>query len=374
MLSGMPVVDAVVHAFNFTTSNFANKYGREFADRITRASMLGPQGFTLGNADEYRRDWSVDDVARVTFAESDTDLAAYHVLPIMAFKDGACSIEKAVHARARWPKRFAFYVGVDALTGKDALDEMERQYELLGGDVVGVKLYPNSWIGERIRSWKMNNSEIAFPIFEKALAMGLKAVAVHKALPLGAVEMDHYRVDDIDRAAMEFPDLNFEIVHGGMAFVEETAYQIRRFPNVFVNLESTSSLLTIRPAAWERVMAAFMESAQMRKKILWGTGGLMVIHPRAALGAFERFQFRQETLEGEGIAQISEQDRRDVLAENFARMTGIDIAGRLRSVQDDEFARLQREMGGPMAPFSTAPTDTSPRDTGVLVGEAEPAS
>jgi len=29
---------------------------------------------------------------------------------------------------------------------------------------------------------------------------------------------------------MAFPELNFEIVHGGMAFLEETAWQIARFP------------------------------------------------------------------------------------------------------------------------------------------------
>lgn len=364
MLNGMPVVDAVVHAFNFTKSNFANQYGGVFADRISRAALLGPEGYTLAEAGEYRRNWSMEDVANVAFLEGGVDLAAYHVLPIMAFRDGACSIEKAVEAKRRWPHRFAFYIGVDALTGKRALDEMERQYALLDGDVVGVKLYPNSWLGDEIKGWLMDDPEIGFPIFEKARQMGLRAVAVHKAMPLGAVEMSHYKVDDIDRAAMEFPELNFEIVHGGMAFVEETSFQLRRFPNVYVNLESTSAMLTARPAAWERVMAAFMQNADMRSKILWGTGGLMVIHPRAALEAFARFQFKQETLEGEGIAQITEGDKRAMLAENFARMSGIDLGARMAAIQDDGYARRLQSQGALSPPFSTAPTASSPRDDG----------
>ncbi|QTH20281.1 amidohydrolase family protein [Rhizorhabdus wittichii] len=366
MLNDLPVIDAVVHAFNFTGANFRNQYGSVFADRITRASMLGPEGFVLDGHDEYRRNWSIDDAARVAFAESQTDLAAYHVLPIMAFRDGACSIEKAVRAKQKWPHRFAFYIGVDAMSGAAALDEMDRQFDMLEGDAVGVKLYPNSWLADEITGWKMDNPEIAFPIFEKARKMGLKAVAIHKALPLGQVELDHYRVDDIDRAAIEFPELNFEIVHGGMAFVEETMFQIRRFPNVYVNLESTSSLLTIRPAQWERVMAQFMQSDGMRKKILWGTGGLMVIHPRAGLEAFQRFRFRQETIEGEGIAQISDDDRRDMLANNFVRMTGIDMAARLAACENDEFSQARRQAGGMLPPFSTAPTASSPQDPAVV--------
>ena len=308
MLDGMPVVDAVVHPFNFAEANYANKYGEFLAHRISRAAANGLPGYTLGDASVYRRDWSIEDVANVAFLESDTDIAIYHVLPIKAFKDGACSLAKAVEARRRWPGRFAFYVGVDPIEGPAALKEMEQQYDALEGDVIGVKLYPNSWLGAEIRSWLMDDPEIAFPVFDKARAMGLKAVAVHKAVPLGPVEMVHYRVDDIDRAAMDFPELNFEIVHGGMAFVEETSWQLLRFSNVYVNLESTNILAATRPRAWERVMAAFMQTSAMTKKILWGTGGFVVTHPRPVLEAFRNFQFSEETLNGEGIPQITAQD------------------------------------------------------------------
>ena len=37
--------------------------------------------------------------------------------------------------------------------------------------------------------------------------------------------------------AIHFPDLNFEIVHSGLAFVEETAHAIARSHNVYANLE-----------------------------------------------------------------------------------------------------------------------------------------
>lgn len=42
-------------------------------------------------------------------------------------------------------------------------------------------------------------------------------------------------LDDIGGAADAFPELNFEIVHGGMAFLDETGMQLSLFPNVYVN-------------------------------------------------------------------------------------------------------------------------------------------
>ena len=356
MLDGMPVIDAVIHAFNFSEANYANRYGEFLAHRISNAAASGMAGYTLGNAAEYRRDWSIEDAANIAFLESDTDLAIYHVLPIRAFKDGLCSIDKAIEARRRWPRRFLFYVGVDPMEGRAALDEMQRQYEALDGDVVGVKLYPNSWLGGEVKGWLMDDPQIAYPVFEKARSMGLKAAAVHKAVPLGPVEMLHYKVDDIDRAAIDFPELSFEIVHGGMAFVEETAWQLLRFGNVFVNLESTCQLAVTRPKAWERVMAAFMQTPATTRKIIWGTGGFNVTHPRPVLDAFQNFRFSESSLVGEGVSQISEQDKRDILAGNYARMVGLDLMARLSSIEEDEFARRRQSQEAPPKPFSTAPS------------------
>ena len=155
------------------------------------------------NAAQFYRDWSIEEAANQVFAESDTDLAVYHVLPIYSFKDGLCSLDKAIEAQQRWPDRILTYCGVDPLAGPAALDELERQAELLRP--VGLKLYPNSWLGQEIRGWKMDDPEVAFPLFERAQSLGIKVVAVHKALPLGPVPMEHYRVDDIDRACMAFP-------------------------------------------------------------------------------------------------------------------------------------------------------------------------
>ncbi|TJV46114.1 MAG: amidohydrolase [Mesorhizobium sp.] len=353
MLKNMPVIDAVVHPFNFQPENFSNRFGHFFTEMIAKSAFHNSPDRYRVPEKAYRRDWGIEEIANAAFIESDTDIAVYHVLPLNAFKDGACGIDKAVEARRRWPNRFLFYIGVDPLQGQAALSEMQRQYDALEGDVVGLKLYPNSWLGEEIRGWLMSDPNIAFPVFRKAQELGLRTVAIHKAFAMGPAEMLHYRVDDVDFAAKEFPEINFEIVHGGLAFVEETTWQLRRFQNVYANLESTTMNIVTRPLAFENVLASFMRFPYMTDHILWATGGCMVGHPRMLLDAFSAFKFRGVTVEEANVPQITDADKRKILSENYVRMTGVDLASRLRGIENDEFAQRRREAGDRPEPYST---------------------
>lgn len=350
MIEDVPVIDAVVHAYNIDPSNFANKWGRPSAELVTGASYFGSKpGYRLP-AQEYMRDWSIDEVASMVFAESDTDLAVHHVLPVAAFKDGMCSVEKTHEAITRWPDRFIVYAGVDPMAGQAAIDEFDRQFELLGNPP-GLKLYPNSWRDQEVLGWKMDDPEIAFPLFEHARNRGVKVIAVHKAVPLGPYPLETYRVDDIDRAAITFPDLQFEIVHGGSAFLEETAWQLARFPNVFVNLEITGAMAYSKPKAFQYAMAGLLQVTPFAaQKIVWGTGA-MAFHPRPPLEGFWNFQFDQDVMDQYGLPPFTREMKADVLSGNYARILGLDLTERLARIADDEFSK--RKQDGLAEPYST---------------------
>ncbi|WPB89358.1 amidohydrolase family protein [Streptomyces malaysiensis] len=348
------MIDAVVHPYNLAEENFRNAHARPITDIVSGGNRaVAPEGYRLPK-DGYERDWSIEEVANMSFVESYADLAAYHVVPIRAFHDGICSIEKGLEAQERWPDRFLFYVGVDPLEGSKAVDDLERQMEQFH-DVAGLKLYPNSWLGDEVSGWLMDDPEVAFPLFERARRLGIRTVAIHKAIPLGPVELKHYRVDDIDRAAMAFPDLNFEIVHGGMAFLEETAWQLARFRNVWVNLETTATMLTNRPAAFERALAALVANGGPRalSQIFWGTG-CMVSHPRPHLERFARdFAFSPELTDRFGLPEITPEVKRAILAENYARLHGLDLGERLSRLKGDEFDLRRPDGATPAAGYST---------------------
>jgi predicted TIM-barrel fold metal-dependent hydrolase len=351
MIDGIPVMDAVIHAYDWTKPNYANKHAEMLVEMVSEATYAGSMpGYRLPR-EWWASDWSMEETANLCFVESDVDLAVHHVLPIRAFKDGSCSLEKTVEAAKRWPDRFVTYMGTDPMEGKGALEDMDRQMELLG-DPVGLKLYPNSWVGDQISGWLMDDPEVAFPCFEKARELGLKVVAIHKAVPLGPVQMEHYKMDDIDRAAMEFPDLNFEVVHGGMAFLEESAWQLARFPNVYLNLEITTALVARKPRAFAQAMAALLMEPSSIDKIVWGTGA-MAFHPRPHLEAFVReFEFDQQLVDDFELPQFTPEVKRKVLWENYAAMTGLDLDSRLERIKGDQFAELRGD-GDPQPPYST---------------------
>jgi predicted TIM-barrel fold metal-dependent hydrolase len=342
MLDGMFVFNAVSHAYNLTDENTQPARNAQALRDIF--CVLHKQWQPEFGVDPLQMisDWPIEILARTLFLESDCDMAATHTLTLQSyFKDGLCSRAKMVEAVRRWPQRFVGYVGVDPTKGLEAcLHELDEQLDELP-EAVGLKLYPAQITPHR--SWRMDDPKLAFPLFKRAQDRGLKIVAIHKAAPLGAVPLDPFRVDDIDLAADEFPDLTFEIIHAGYAFCEETGQAMARFHNVYGNLELTSALATKAPGLFEDVMGQFMYWAGPSKVIF--SDGNMIFHSQPILEKLRDFKFSEATLERYGIPQITKEDMQLILGGNYARLLGIDIEAAKKKIANDEFAKERARTG-----------------------------
>jgi len=342
MIDGMFVFNAVTHAYNLTDENTQTaKNAQALRDIFCVLHKAWQPEFGL-NPLEMKTDWPIEVMARTLFLESDCDMAATHTLTLQSyFKDGLCSRAKTVEAVRRWPHRFVGYVGVDPTKGLDVcLRDLDEQLEEMP-QAVGLKLYP-AQINPH-RSWRMDDPKLAFPLFKRAQERGLKIVAIHKAAPLGAVPLNPFRVDDIDLAADQFPDLTFEIVHAGYAFCEETCQALARFPNVYANLELTSALAMKTPGLFEDVMGQFMYWAGSSKLIF--SDGNMIFHSQPILEKLRDFQFSETTLNRYGIPQITKEDMKLILSGNYTRLLGIDIEAAKKQIANDEFAKERARTG-----------------------------
>jgi hypothetical protein len=301
-------------------------------------------------------DWQVPDLANLLFRESETDVAIMHPLAISAFKDGYVSVEKAAEAIQNYPNRFlGAYACVDPLTGRRALDSLEHQVEALRP--MGLKLYPTSWDGDTAVSWRMDDPKLIYPLYEKAAELGLRHVAVHKAVPIGPIAAgDSYNPNDLENAATTFPELNFEIVHGGLAFLEETAWLLARFSNIYVNMEIQNVIVERRPRTFARILLGLcgVGGSEMLDRLFWGSGGTLC-HPQPGLRAFLDFEFPEDMLDDAGlfraIPQITHEDKRNMLSGTFARLHDIDIEAARRAIAGDEFSRAPGD--GLPEPYST---------------------
>ncbi len=359
------VVNAVAHAYNLSAGNARGQLGP-----MVREGFYGlhahynPPGWRMPK-ELFQTDQSVELLARTHFLESGVDVLAYHVLRLDSlFSDGLCSLAKAVELTHRWPQRVVTYLGIDPTLGAArCVADMEEQFAQLPA-AVGVKMYPDQV--EPYRTFRMDDEALMGPVYDKALELGLKVVAVHKALPNGPVPLAPYRMDDVDAAAMTHMDLNFEIVHSGMAFVEETAYALARFPNVYANLEITTMLLATAPRLFAEALATFAHWGGT-SKVLYGDGS-MFTHPQLALHNFSGFQWPDDLADKYGLAPLTDAERIGILGGNYQRMTGLDLDARRAQIDADEFSAATRERGGLLAPFTswyaehgkTPPTGTGP--------------
>ncbi|MBV9220478.1 MAG: amidohydrolase family protein, partial [Methylobacteriaceae bacterium] len=246
------------------------------------------------------------------------------------------------------------YGGISPLQGAKALDDLDRQVEEWG--IIGLKLYPVDVVDGELKVLRFDDQKLFYPVLERCRQHGIKVIAVHKAFPLGPVQMDPFRNSDVDYAARDFPDIAFEVVHSGFAFLDEAAFQIARFPNVYVGLESTAALAVRHPRKLARILGEFL-IAGGRQKLFWSSGASSP-HPRPVLEAFARLQMPADMIEGDGYPALTPDMKADILARNYARLHGLDLDAIAAAVAEDEVSRRRRE--GLAEPWSRLQVPPSP--------------
>ncbi len=341
------VYDSIVHAYNTDPSNYRNeRYGREISDMIYGAAAAAmPEGNKI-TADSWHRNWTTEEVTRMLFLESDTDMATFQPLPLYAFHDGLTSEAKAAKAMNEWPQRYNTYADVDPV-GEDAIEELDKQVEQL--DPVGVKMYPSSWTEEEHTGWMMDDPEVAYPVFERALDHGISNIDIHKAIPFGPTPGESYDPTDVGEAAASFPEIDFSIVHGGAAFCEETAWLLTRYENIYLNMEVLPLILCSSEQKFAEMLAEFIGTGGpgLYDKMFWSSAA-MAAHPQAQLEAFRDFQYPDNVLNDGGlfapVEQITDEQKRKILGKNYAEFIGLDIE-EAKSQIDDKFELRRAEMG-----------------------------
>ena len=226
------VADAVTHAYNFSKSNYRlPRHAELYEEGNYGLEQLFPEKYRR-TKETYLSDWPAEATTNVLFKESQVDFAVFHPQSISIFKDGLTAEEKAIEFVEQNPNQGAALASVDLIWMDNPLEELTGQVEEFGCH--GVKLYPSYWEGDEHYSFSMDDPDIAFPLFEHAVDLGLDVIAVHKSLPLGAVPTKPYEPSDVSEAASSFPELNFEIVHGGVTFAEEIGAQIGIHSNIYI--------------------------------------------------------------------------------------------------------------------------------------------
>lgn len=324
MIGETAVIDGVVHGYNSPPETFTHPiselvleslyegYHKAFSPRGDRRWLLDRERFIRADADL---------LGGAVFDESPNDFCVYHDIPLYGlYKGGASPLWVGKNLREARPGKVALFGGIWP-SQEGSIEEVDRLIEEEG--VVGLKFYPYDIYDGTGVEVRMDDPETVYPILEHARKRGLRNVAVHKAIAMAGCPISPFHPRDLEDALLAFPDINFQIIHGGFAYLEETALQLSYYRNASVVLEGASAYIVNAPLKFAEILARFL-MAGAADRIIWGTG-CTALHPRPLLEAFWDFQFPESMMEGYGLPPLGAGLKAAILGGNIARILGLDI-------------------------------------------------
>jgi predicted TIM-barrel fold metal-dependent hydrolase len=317
------VADAVVHPYNLASANqepSAQSQLEGVYAAHTVATIDEHAEFRL-TPEEFFRDFPFEAMASALFVESPIDIAVIHALPNLGFAKGyVTDPDRAAAFRDLHPGRFLLYATVDTPVVDAAINQLERQVKELAVD--GLKVYPSFFYDGVAEGWRLDGEDFATPLLEAARDLGIRNVAIHKALWLPPAPQEAFRVDDLEGPLGRFPEINFHIVHAGMAFVDQTCALLRDHPNLHATLESTFMYINVQPERFAAVLEKLLDAAGS-ERLMFGSG-TNLMHPRPLLDAFTAFD-------------IDDEARADILGRNVLRVHGLDADTVRAGITGDAF-------------------------------------
>jgi predicted TIM-barrel fold metal-dependent hydrolase len=343
VIDGHAIVDAVMHPWDMSPAN-QNPGAVEQTAAVHAAHRLSVDTANaeyILSDDEFFTDISFDTVACAEFVESPVDLAIIHSLPNLGFgNEFITAPEKGAAFRDRHPDRVLLYGTIDTANTDDAICELERQVTELRID--GLKLYPAFFYDGIGEGWRLDSHNFAIPLLEAARDLGIKHVAIHKALHLPPAPAAAFAIDDMDSPIGQFPEIQFEMVHGGAAFLDQTVQLLNSHSNLYLTLETTFQYILTKPAVFAKILGTLITHCGARR-LLFASGNNLG-HPAPLLSAFERYEFPAELLDKYSIRQITAEERRLILSGNALRLHDIAEGDLLSAIRDDDYS-VQRARG-----------------------------
>ena len=338
MIGDAIVFDGVAHPFNFESGNAFGTPGEMFSNHLYAFhATLTPEGETVMPPEEFLHKWSPEEIREMVYNQSDNDLVIAMPLPLTdLYHDGLSSWQRCTELAALDPDRTVFWGTCNPLEGKKALDDITRQVEEFGAK--GFKFYNVRYEDGGPVPWRMDDPKVAFPVFEHLQKLGINLVGVHKGVPLGPQPVEFTQTWDMDGAAANFPDINFVIYHVGLPFIDETCWQLIRYPNLHASLAATINFVVRAPRMFAEILGKLLFWCG-EDKIIYGSEAPL-FHPQWAIRAFWNFQLPPDLVEGYGYPQLTEQAKKKILGENLLRLHGMDV--------EETRARLGKPQGQPL--------------------------
>jgi predicted TIM-barrel fold metal-dependent hydrolase len=281
-----------------------------------------------------------EEFVKDVFVDSDTDMMVLSFVP--SRRDAEPLTIQAADAVRRI---------VDRMEGSRRLLLHGRVNPNQPGDLESMDELKERW---KVSAWKTYtqwgvdgkgyflSDPVGTRFIEKARALGVKVICVHKGLPFGKQSYEHSQCSDIGLVAKRFPDVSFLVYHSGFVTgVAERAYSgrgandgidtlIRSLvdhnvapnSNVYAELGSTWRYLMREPTSAAHALGKIIKYCG-ENNVLWGTDSIWYGSPQDQIQAFRTFQIAPELRAMYGYPEITPTLRAKIFGLNAARVYAI---------------------------------------------------
>ena len=186
------------------------------------------------------------------------------------------------------------------------------------------------------------SDDVGARFIEKARALGVRVICVHKGLPFGQRSYEHSQCSDIGVVAKRYPDVKFLIYHSGfVTAVREQPYDpgakrdgidtlvrslldngVKPGANVYAELGSTWRFLMRDPEQAAHAMGKLLKYCGP-DNILWGTDSIWYGSPQDQIQAFRTFQISADLRAQHGYPEITPALRAKIFGLNGAKVYGL---------------------------------------------------
>lgn len=301
------------------------------------------------------------------FLDSDTSMAVITGLPAKTDAQNVLTPAEMFETRAEInglakSRRIVAHGTFSPDLGKPELEAMQRQFEQLKPDA--WKGYPGQPLADGSVGWWMDDEKIAYPFYEYSRKIGIKNIAVHKGLPLPGWEIEHSSPRDVEKAARDFPDLNFLIYHAGFKGVRDALPAVEddfktktdipwitdlcamrkknpKMTNVYMDLGTTFGMTAITQPKLCAFMLGQMIDAFGEDHVLWGTDSIWWGSPQWQIEAFRRLQMPDDLMKRFKFKPLTDKVKEKIFGLNSAKVYGIDVKAKMNAIPGDYVTKLK---------------------------------
>jgi len=308
------------------------------------------------------------------FLDSDTKVACISGAPSEKVSDWFLTNDMKTQARATInsiagsKRAFAHAIFTPGYAGW--MEEIDRAIEVLKPDSFkGYTIGDNTNKQLSVHPWRLDDEKLVYPAYEKFVKAGLKNVCIHKGLFPPSVEksfpnlLQYAKVDDVAKAAKDWPQLNFIIYHGGYRYsgsggTEGAWAQFEKsgridwvsdladipgkygVNNVYADVGQLFAQSTIADPRVSAVMMGQLVAGMGADHVCWGTDAIWTGAPQWQIEALRRLEIPEDLQKRYGLKPLGPADgpiKRAIFGDNNARLYNFTPAQRA-AVSADKIA------------------------------------